>query len=158
MFAEGNRGRKATAATWNTRYAEKEAFTAIRAQGYKFGMLLNAQYQAHQIVWAMYYGAWPVGSVDHINQDKCCNLPSNLRDVPHAVNMRNQSLRATNRSGVTGVRWSDYHSKYVAQIRSLGRSIHLGYFTSKDEAIAARKAAERKFGFHRNHGRRRRPS
>lgn len=32
------------------------------------------------------------------------------------------------------------------------QQIHLGVFPTKDEAIAARRAAEERFGFHKNHG------
>jgi len=35
---------------------------------------------------------------------------------------------------------------------SKGKAVHLGFFDDKDDAIAARKAANIKYGFHANHG------
>jgi hypothetical protein len=46
----------------------------------------------------------------------------------------------------------DRLKKYCANIRYNGKLIHLGTFTSIDEAIASRKGAEITLGFHENHG------
>jgi hypothetical protein len=42
---------------------------------------------------------------------------------------------------------------WEAWIRVRGKSKHLGYFKRRDDACAARLAAERAHGFHENHGR-----
>jgi hypothetical protein len=42
---------------------------------------------------------------------------------------------------------------YQARIKVNGKSKHLGYFKNKEEAIAAREAANIKYNFHENHGR-----
>jgi hypothetical protein len=34
-----------------------------------------------------------------------------------------------------------------------GKYINLGAYHSKDDAIAARKASEERYGYHKNHGR-----
>ncbi|EEK8036643.1 hypothetical protein G3156_004469 [Salmonella enterica subsp. enterica serovar Montevideo] len=39
-----------------------------------------------------------------------------------------------------------------AQITVNYQTKHLGYFESKEDAITARKMAEKEFGFHHNHG------
>ena len=46
----------------------------------------------------------------------------------------------------------DYH-ELIDFYKIPGKQIHLGYFDDKKDAIAARKAAEVKYGFHKNHGR-----
>lgn len=39
-----------------------------------------------------------------------------------------------------------------ATIKVDGRQIHIGYFASFESAVAARKAAEKQYCFHDNHG------
>ena len=54
---------------------------------------------------------------------------------------------------MTGVSWSNTFNKWKAQIKYKYKPYSLGYFDKKSDAIAARKAAEKDFGFHPNHGR-----
>lgn len=54
-------------------------------------------------------------------------------------------LHVGNKSGVKGVRWNEQRQKWTAHIGFQGKQINLGYFLSKDDAIAARKAAEDKY-------------
>lgn len=107
----------------------------------------------HRIVWAMFYGSWPVGTIDHIDGDRLNNRIANLRDVSHAVNMRNQAQRSTNTSGVIGVYWVKRAKRWIAKIMVDGKDIHIGSSPSFEVAVAMRKAAEKMHGFHENHGR-----
>lgn len=61
-------------------------------------------------------------------------------------------MQANNTSGHTGVYWNGLRGKWYARIVVSGESKNLGHFLEKDEAIAARLAAEIKYGFHENHG------
>lgn len=56
--------------------------------------------KAHQLAWALHYGKWPVGIIDHINRNKSDNRIENLRIVNENVNAAN---RKTNRSLPVGV-------------------------------------------------------
>ena len=67
--------------------------------------------------------------------------------------MRNAKLSSSNTSGTVGISWYHINGKWAAYIRVNYKKIHLGYYTNKDDAIKARKAAEVKYGFHENHGR-----
>ena len=98
-------------------------------------------------------------TVDHINHDSCDNRLSNLRDATQAENQRNQSLNKLNKSGVCGVqeRKGVNGSTWRAQIGKIKDdggyiTAYLGSFKTKEKAIAARKAAEVKLGYHKNHG------
>ncbi len=91
--------------------------------------------------------------VDHIDGDQSNNRLNNLRVVTCQGNMRNAKLPSTNKSGVIGVYWNSAVGKWRANIKINYKCIHLGYYTNKDDAIKARKAAEIKYGFHENHGR-----
>lgn len=137
---------------FNTTFAGKEAFTAIRNTGYRHGRINNRAYQAHRVAWALYHGEWPDGEIDHINHDRTDNRITNLRAVSHQENHRNTSLRRNNSSGSSGVSWFNAGSKWSAYIVVDGRKLHLGYFNGLDDAVSTRKAAERQYGFHENHG------
>ena len=139
-------------ATWNARYSDKEAFTADRC-GYKHGRIFNKSYQAHRVVWALAYGVWPIDGIDHINGNKTDNRLSNLRMVSQAVNMQNAKIPSTNTSGHIGVSLDARLNKWVSYIKVSGVKKHLGCFALMDDAVLARKNAETRFGFHRNHGR-----
>jgi HNH endonuclease/AP2 domain len=98
-------------------------------------------------------GHLPTLEIDHINGDRDDNRWINLRQVTASVNMKNLPLPRTNKSGTPGVIWHKRDEKWQASIKVDRRTVHLGYFESKQDAIAARKVAERQYGFHPNHGR-----
>lgn len=78
--------------------------------------------------------------VDHINGDTLDNRRSNLRICTHAENCRNHAtLHNRNSTGYHGV--SVESGKFQARIMLDGKSIHIGAFTTIEEAIAARDAA-----------------
>ena len=86
-------------------------------------------------------GPAPVGlEWDHINRDRLDNTRKNFRAVTHKVNARNFGLRATNKSGHTGVVRS--RERWRAEICVDGKSKHLGVFETIEEAVAARRAGE----------------
>lgn len=133
---------------WNGRYAGREAFRIVPS-GYRVGMIFRSMYRAHRVAWAMHYGVWPTGEIDHINGNRADNRIANLRDVSKAENIRNQKVRRNNRTGAIGV--YPLRNKWRATIYR-GKCIHLGMFATFDKALAARKQAERDLGFHENHG------
>lgn len=108
---------------------------------------------AHRIAWALYYGEWPTETIDHINGDCEDNRMVNLRQVSHAENQRNKKRPVNNKSGRIGVCKPSNRNKWWAYINYNRKSIHLGEFDTKEEAIAAREKAEMEYGFHENHGR-----
>lgn len=138
--------------------AGKEAFTTVNTRGYR-ATTFRSRYgavttlAAHRAAWAIYYGNFPNGCIDHINGDKLDNRISNLREVTHVENARNMSIGARNKSGVIGVHRHKLTGKWSAQIRAFGKTIGLGLYEKKENAIIARKAAERVLGYHPNHGR-----
>ena len=103
------------------------------------------------LVWFLHRQEWPV-EVDHINGIRTDNRIENLREVTRRENMRNKRVSVANSSGITGVGWSSAKQKWRACIKVDGKFIHLGYFEEKRAAIAAREEANRKYGFHENHG------
>ena len=137
---------------FSARYAGKEALTSFR-HGYKFGEIFNKPVAAHRVAFTMYHGRHPSGEVDHINGDRSDNRISNLREVTRTANARNMKKSAANRSGVTGVSFYKASGKWQSRIMSDGKYLHLGYFDNFEDAVSARKLAEKKIGYHPNHGR-----
>lgn len=69
------------------------------------------------------------GEVDHINRDKKDNRRSNLRVVEHYVNCHN---RGEKRPGM--VKGRMLKKPYIAKLDVKGKHIHLGYYSSYQEA------------------------
>lgn len=140
-----------SAKRWNARFAGKPAITGNHAQGYLEGTILFKKVLAHRAAWAMHYGRWPPNQIDHINGDRSDNRIANLREATTTENNRNMRRSSRNTSGTVGV----HRSKrlWVARICEQGKIVHLGSFAEQSDAVAARKAAELRFGYHANHGR-----
>jgi len=139
----------------NTRFAGKPALDLVHRQGYRFGRVGPRMVMAHRAAWALFHGEWPDGSLDHINHDPADNRISNLRLASQTENMRNLPKLKNNTSGRTGVYWVvNRHGKggWVALIRINRRNIYLGGYKTFDAAVEARAAAEKRYGFHPNHG------
>lgn len=137
---------------WNPRWAGRQVGSPCARTGYvMFGFDYHTL-RAHRVIWAMVYAAWPEQHIDHINHDRADNRLVNLRAADHALNSKNMSLKKNNASGVCGVNWKASHRRWVAQIYAAGQKMHLGLFHDFEKAVAARRAAEVKYGFHPNHG------
>lgn len=76
--------------------------------------------------------------VDHISLDTLDNRSCNLRVVTHQQNQINQPLQKNNTSGVSGVSYYPPRSKYRARIKIGQHDIHLGYYSTFEEAVQAR--------------------
>lgn len=86
--------------------------------------------------------------VDHIDGNGLNNQRSNLRAIPHALNIA-KANRPIGPSGYRGVHFSKHRHKWTAQIRGgkAGQVVNLGVFaTAFDAAIAWDKAAFATFG------------
>lgn len=132
--------------TWNTKYAGKEAFTAIGNHGYLTGSVNDKMYTAHRVIWAIVYGEWPEHQIDHVNAIRTDNRISNLREATQQENNRNLRISKANSSGFKGVSWHSKTGKWVSYIRdSNGERKHLGLFATPESAHAAFCDAARKY-------------
>lgn len=124
----------------------------LNTLGYRAMVIHGERHLAHRLSWLYMAGSFPANNIDHINQKRNDNRWENLRDVTQRENIRNSTLRSDNTSGFTGVCWNKRKSKWAAQIQVDGKNKNLGLFSDINDAIAARKAANIKHGFHENHG------
>jgi len=142
-----------TAKKWNSRFAGKEALYSKDKGGYCRGAVLSKDIKAHRVIYALVHGEWPESDIDHINGDRSDNRPENLRSVSRSENMKNSALRITSSTGYLGVSFNKGCGNYRAHIQADGRLLHLGYFDTADDARKARISADKKHGYHKNHGR-----
>lgn len=122
-------------------------------RGYLRIYIAGKFYWAHRIILLIANGCFPEHQVDHINGDRLDNRLCNLRCVTPRENHMNVKRPSNSTSGHVGVHWFKSTQKWQAHIKVNRKRINLGYFADINEAIAARAAANIKFGFHENHGR-----
>jgi hypothetical protein len=119
---------------------------------YRRVKICGKRYFAHVLACVIMTGKWPNDEIDHSDGDGLNNRWTNLKDVTSQVNCQNKRKYVSNSSGCTGVYWDVTHRVWTAKIRVLGRLISLGSYRHKLDAVEARRKAEKKYGFHENHG------
>lgn len=152
MFTKSGGLAKLHCQSWNFRFAAMAAGSLVN-NGYLTVNIKSQAYAAHRLAWAIHHGEEPCEQVDHINGERADNRIVNLRVVSASDNSRNQKVRSNNTTGVMGVNWHPARRRWVSNIYADGRRVHLGYFHSFDDAVIARKRAEKANNFHPNHGR-----
>lgn len=120
--------------------------------GYRVICVGGCGFRSHRIAWKMYYGQDPEDQIDHINQIRDDNRIVNLRAATNRVNSKNIKLPANNTSGFIGVGRASTGNNWYARICVNGKMLALGCHKDISDAIAARKEANIKYGFHENHG------
>ena len=113
-------------------------------------------YTAHRLAFLYMEGEFPPNQVDHDDGNGLHNWWSNLNHATPLENGRNCRLNKHNKSGFNGVyqhkKNGVWDGRWRASIRVAGKSKHLGLFVEWDDAVAERKAANVKYGFHQSHG------
>jgi hypothetical protein len=105
-------------------------------------------YFVHRLIWEMHNGAIPENhEIDHINGETGDNRIENLRLVTRKENAKNLSLASRNRTGVSGVAFMNNHYRVT-----IGGE-YLGFYETFEEAVHIRREAEKRLGYHENHGR-----
>ena len=122
----------------------------VNSMGYHKFQLKGRVYSTARLIFFLENGHYPE-TVDHYDQNKLNNHISNLIGTTYAGNAKNLKLSKANRSGCTGVK-NNYKDSFTAEIDYDGNHEYLGTFQSYEEAVKARKAAEKLFGFSPNHG------
>jgi len=143
--------------TWKVR-RNKRIEVGARAgrregNGYRYLGIDGKSYLEHRLVWVYVHGEQPKEQIDHINGIKDDNRISNLRAATALDNVTNRPITKRSKSGVMGVRWIKDIGKWEAAVFLNRKKNTLGYYLDFFEAVCARKSAERKMGFHANHGR-----
>ena len=135
------------ARAWNTKNAGKKA-GAPHCSGYLQVTVNGQNYLCHRIIWALVNDDLGELDIDHINGNRDDNRICNLRAVTRAVNRKNAAAKQDSKH--CGV--SSYRDGFRAYIGVNGKQKHLGVFDSFADALAAREAAKKHYGFTDRHG------
>jgi len=107
------------------------------SEGYIQISIDKRKYREHRLIFCLFHGYFPK-MIDHINGKKSDNKIENLRECDKSLNALNRTRPdSRNTSGFIGVSKTK-HGTWKAYYK--GKT--LGYFRTKAEAIARRKASE----------------
>jgi hypothetical protein len=137
---------------FNKRFARKPAGYISSTTGYRMITVEYEEFTEHQLVWFYHHGTWPI-EIDHENGKRSGNKIEDIRNVSHQENNKNKKINRRNESGVNGVRWDKSRGKWIVQIGVNGKTKTIGRYDNINDAIKARKEADKLYGFHPNHGR-----
>lgn len=132
--------------------AGSPALASVKNSGHLHGLIHRKPFHAHRVAWAIHYGEWPSGFIDHINGVRDDNRISNLRIVTRRGNAMNRRPNSGKSSGLPHGVSVRANGRYFAQIQHNGKNHHLGYFDSPEAAESAYVKAKHEMGFHENHG------
>lgn len=114
--------------------------------GYLFIRIDRRLVGAHRLAWLYMTGEWP-HEVDHKNGSRTDNKWSNLREVTRQQNQQNKCVQSNNKSGLKGASFHKQTGRWRAAIFVAGKQMHLGLFSTPEEAhIAYNIAAKKHFG------------
>lgn len=140
---------------FNKRWVGREALNTPSPTGYLRGSISLfgvIPVTAHRAAWAIYYGAWPLGMIDHINGVRDDNRIVNLRVVSPQDNSKNRGIPKNCASGFVGIAFQPWNNVWRARAYRNGRTISLGTFPKIEDALSARKRALAGMNYHSNHG------
>ena len=89
----------------------KPAGSLIKQSGYYVLSIGNKRYQSHRVAWAITYGKWPDGDIDHINRVRTDNRLSNLRECTRGQNRLNSHRPHKSSTGIKGVSYNPVYRK-----------------------------------------------
>jgi hypothetical protein len=114
----------------------------LDSRGYRYVRLDGKLMLGHRVAWAVHYGAWPEGDLDHRGRNKGVNKIKNLRPASRPQNNANAPSR--NERGLPkGCYQLKGRQRWYSQIRVDGEIKRLGYFATAKEAAAAFRRAHR---------------
>ena len=103
----------------------------VMPNGYVYICINKRSYGESRLVWKIHTGVDPVGQIDHVDRNRQNNRFENLRDVDSFENMLNTGSEGVSIHKKTGL--------YRARMMHKGKEISIGYFKTREEAVAHRK-------------------
>lgn len=104
----------------------------------------NKNHKAHRVIWLIVTGEWPKYDIDHIDGNPANNTWSNLRDIPHKINLQNR-IKAAKGSAIPFLGVIKNKNRFGSQIKINGKKVWLGTFDTPEEAHQVYLDAKRKY-------------
>lgn len=124
---------------------------SIKNDKYRRIAINKKPYLAHRLIFMMFHGYMPK-IVDHIDGNRINNRIENLREATHSQNQWNAGKNKNNTSGYKNVTWNTRKSKWLVNIRTHKKDIHIGYFDDIELAdLVAQEARDKYHGQFANH-------
>jgi len=117
----------------------------LSGNGYFTISVLGKNIGLHRAIWAYHNGALPPDGmvIDHINGDPKDNRIENLRLATYAQNLANKTKAPRGKQRMFGVSFNKDAKRFRSQLRVNGKRVHIGYFDTAEEAVAAYEAKGR---------------
>lgn len=109
---------------------------SLHTSGYRYISINGERMLAHRVAWALHYGCWPEGDIDHRNEIKSENWIDNLRGATRSNNMSNRGPTKRNKLGAKGVELTRT-GRYAVKIWKNYKRFHVGTFDTIAEASQA---------------------
>ena len=137
-------------ASFNKKFAGKEALNYKTRCGYLRGTVLGQQVLAHIAAFAISTRSWPEGQIDHRNGVRDDNRFTNLRITTVRGNAKNRKARWKTSGLPAGV--TQDKEKFRSRITIDGRIKNIGSFNCPTKAHLSYLDAAAKHGFSARHG------
>ena len=118
-----------------------------KTTGYRRIGIDGESYIAPRLAFLYMKGYFPEHEVDHKNRIRLDDRWENLRHVSRQCNTRNKSIYKNNKSGIAGVSWNKNRKRWAATITTFCKTLNIGRFKSKIDAVKTRWEAEKKYNF-----------
>jgi hypothetical protein len=116
----------------------------VDKKGYVVIQIDRRLYKAHRLAWFYMRGVWPPDQIDHRDGNKKHNALTNLRVASNSINQQNvRQPYKNNKCGVLGVHICG-NGRYRAQVKLAGKTLHLGRFSTAEDAHEAYVLAKRR--------------
>lgn len=113
----------------------------VDVHGYRRMLIDGRKYYEHHLVWFWVHGYW-ADELDHEDDDRSNNTPTNLRECNRSLNNCNSQSKATGESGLRGAYLNKRTMKWYSQIQFGGQVTYLGGgFDTPEEAHELFEAA-----------------
>ena len=125
---------------------------SLAKNGYRTIKIDQRHYLESRLAWLYTTGCWPEKLIDHRDRDRSNNRISNLRLATVKQNAENTTLSPRSKTGLRGVILLDRNRyplrPFRAQIVHNNLPIHIGNFSTPEEASAAYEAMRDKLFTH----------